>query len=153
MEFRRAVIGDVEILVERRMAMRAEREESGCPVSIEEFRAITRQYFLSHIPDETFIAWLAVEDGDVIATGGMCVYDVPPTYGNPLGKVAYLVNMYTVPECRGQGIAAKLLELLVDDAKNMGCGRVTLNTSKAGRSIYEKYGFTDVPGEMEYFLN
>ena len=153
MEFRRATMDDVEILVERRMAMRAEREESACPIAIGDFEAITREYFLKHIPDETFIAWLAVEDGEVIATSGMCVYDVPPTYANNPGKVAYLVNMYTVPEYRGQGIASRLLELLMDEARERGCGRVTLNTSKAGRSVYEKYGFIDVPGEMEYFLD
>ncbi len=141
----------MEILVERRMAMRAEREESPCPVDLGDFRSKTREYFLCHIEDESFIAWLAVDGGEIIATSGMCIYDVPPTYGNPSGRIAYLVNMYTVSEYRGQGIAAKLLELLVDEAKTRQCDRITLNTSKAGRPVYEKFGFVDVPGEMEYF--
>lgn len=152
-EYRRATAEDVAILVERRMAMRTEREEAPCPVDPEEFRARTLEYFRSHVPDGRFIAWLAVEAGTIVATSGMCIYDVPPTYGNCSGKVAYLVNMYTLPEYRGQGIAARLLELLVKEAVEKGCGRIALNTSKAGRPVYERFGFVDVPGEMEYFLD
>jgi len=151
MEYRRATAEDVDVLVERRMAMRAEREEAPCPIDPEEFRARTLEYFRSHVPDGRFIAWLAVDAGAVVATSGMCIYDVPPTYGNHSGRVAYLVNMYTLPEYRGRGIAARLLELLVIEAVEKGCGRITLNTSKAGRPVYEKYGFVDVPGEMEFF--
>jgi len=153
MEFRRATMDDIEVLVDRRMDMRAEREEAACHIAIGDFEESTRDYFLTHIPDARFIAWLAIEDNAVIATSGMCIYDVPPTYGNPSGKVAYLVNMYTVPEYRGQGIATKLLEHLITEARERGCGRVTLNTSKSGRSVYEKYGFVDLPGEMEYILD
>jgi len=135
------------------MAMRAEREEVGCPIDHEDFRARTQTYFQSHIPDGSFIAFLAIEERAVVGTGGLCLHHVPPTYGNPSGKVAYLVNMYVVPEYRGRGIAAGLLEHLMDEAKSLGCDRVALNTSKAGRPVYEKYGFTDVPGEMEFYLD
>lgn len=151
MEFRRATVGDVDILVERRLAMRAEREEGACPIDPGDFRAITREYFLLHMPGGGFIAWLAIDEGAVIGTGGLCLHHVPPTYGNPSGKVAYLVNMYVVPEYRGQGIAAELLERLMREARVLGCDRVALNTSKAGRPVYEKYGFTEVPNEMEFF--
>lgn len=152
MEFRLATIEDIDELVERRMAMRAEREGGPCPINLEEFRILTKNYFTKHLPDESFIAWLALEQNIIIATSGMCIYSVPPTYGNTSARVAYLVNMYTVPEYRNQGIAANLLKLLVEEAKKRGCGRISLNTSIAGRSIYENYGFTEVVGEMEYFL-
>ncbi len=153
MEYRRATIEDLEELVEKRMAMRAEREESECSLSIEDFSSRTREYFQKHIPDESFIAWVAIDIGAIVATSGLCVHHVPPTYGNPSGKVAYLVNMYTVPEHRGKGIASKLLEYLVEEARQRGCGRVTLNTSKSGRRVYEKFGFRDMAGEMEYVLD
>ncbi len=151
MEYRRATAEDLDELVEMRMAMRAEREDSDCKISLEDFRARTAEYFRAHIPDGSFIAWVAIDIGAIVATGGLCMHHVPPTYANPSGKVAYLVNMYTAPKHRGQGIASKLLEYLVEEARQSGCDRVALNTSKAGRRVYEKYGFTDVPGEMEFF--
>lgn len=133
--------------------MRAEREEAPCPLPAEEFRARTRHFFEVRIPAGDFIVFLAFEADAAIAAGGLCLHHVPPTYGNPSGKVAYLVNMYVLPEYRDRGIASKLLDILVEEARRLGCGRVALNTSKAGRPVYERYGFSDVPGEMEFFLD
>jgi ribosomal protein S18 acetylase RimI-like enzyme len=152
MEYRRATAEDIDVLVKLRIDMRTEREEKQCPMSLVDFGELTRNYFMRHIPDDSFIAWVAVEDGEIIATSGMCIYYVPPTYGNPSGKVAYLVNLYTKPEYRGRSIGTRLIELLVEDAGKRGCARITANASKMGRPILEKYGFTDVVGEMEYFI-
>jgi GNAT superfamily N-acetyltransferase len=152
MEYRRATTEDIDVLVKLRIDMRVEREEKQCPMSLVDFGERTRNYFTLHIPDESFISWVAIDDCEIVATSGMCVYHVPPTYSNPSGNVAYLVNMYTVPEYRGQGIATTLLEHLMEEARNRGCTRITLNASKDGRPIYEEYGFTDVAGDMEYFI-
>ena len=152
MEYRKATANDIDGLVKCRIDMRIEREEKQCPISLVEFGERTRNYFIRHIQDESFIAWLVFDGSNLVATSGMCIYNVPPTYDNVSGQVAYLVNMYTLKEYRNQGIARKLLEHLVEEARNRGCVRITLNTSKAGRSIYENYGFYDLPGEMEYYL-
>jgi GNAT superfamily N-acetyltransferase len=153
MEYRRATVEDIDELVEMRMAMRAEREDSDCKISLEDFRARTAEYFRARIPDGSFIVWVAIDIGAIVATGGVCMHHVPPTYSNPSGRVGYIVNMYTVLAHRGNGIASKLLECLVEEARQNGCDRVALNTSRAGQRVYERYGFTDVPGEMEYFLH
>ena len=152
MEYRRATAEDIDVLVKLRIDMRAEREDKPCPMSLVDFGELTRKYFMRHTPDDSFIAWVAIEDGEIIATSGMCIYHVPPTYGNSSGKVAYLVNLYTKPEYRGQSIGTRLMELLVEDAGKRGCTRITANASKMGRPICEKYGFIDVVGEMEYFI-
>ena len=152
MDYRRAAEKDIDALVKNRINMRIEREEKQCPMSLTDFGERSRDYFKQHISNESFIAWVAVDEEEIIATSGMCVYRVPPTYSNPSGKVAYLVNMYTMPEYRNSGIATKLLEHLMDEARKRGCIRITLNASKDGRPIYEEYGFTDVAGDMEYFI-
>jgi len=151
-KFRRASPDDIDELVKNRVAMRLEREERQCPVSLVEFGELTRKYFIQHMANDSFIAWVAVDEGRIVGTSGMCIYHVPPTYSNPSGNVAYLVNMYTVPEFRNQGIANELLVRLIAEAREKGCTRITLNASKAGQPIYEEYGFTEVLGEMEYFL-
>jgi GNAT superfamily N-acetyltransferase len=153
LEFRRATLDDIDELVKNRINMRVEREDKQCPMSLVDFGERTRSYFARHILDESFIAWVAIDDEEIVATSGMCIYHVPPTYTNPSGNVAYLVNMYTVPQYRNQGIATKLLEHLMDEARNRGCNRITLNASKDGRPIYEERGFTDVAGDMEYFID
>ena len=64
-----------------------------------------------------------------------------PTYHNPSGKKAYIMNMYTAPEYRRQGIAIHTLDLLVKNAKEQGVLQIVLEATDMGRLLYEKYGF------------
>ena len=72
-----------------------------------------------------------------------------PTYHNPTGKKAYIMNMYTAPEYRRKGIAIHTLDLLVKDAREQGASQITLEATEMGRSLYEKYGFVKMEDEME----
>lgn len=62
-----------------------------------------------------------------------------PTYHNPSGKKAYIMNMYTAPEYRRQGIAIHTLDLLVKNAKEQGVLQIVLEATDMGRLLYEKY--------------
>ena len=42
---------------------------------------------------------------------------------------------------RGKGIGIKLIQNLKSEAKNMGCDKIVLNSSKDNISFYEKSGF------------
>ena len=72
-----------------------------------------------------------------------------PTYHNPSGKKAYIMNMYTRPEYRRKGIAGKTLELLIRDSKAKGITAISLEATDMGRALYEKYGFVKMQHEME----
>ena len=72
-----------------------------------------------------------------------------PTYHNPSGRKAYIMNMYTAPEYRRQGIAYKTLDLLVKEAKEKGFLQIALEATDMGRSLYKKYGFVPMKDEME----
>jgi GNAT superfamily N-acetyltransferase len=72
-----------------------------------------------------------------------------PTYHNPTGYKAYIMNMYTVPEYRRKGVAYKTLDLLVSDAKDRGINAISLEATDMGRPLYEKYGFVKMDDEME----
>lgn len=63
-------------------------------------------------------------------------------------KAAYITNMYTKNEHRGKGIASDLLKIVVDEAKSQGYKTVRLHASKQGRSIYRRFGFSDLEDFM-----
>ena len=81
--------------------------------------------------------------------GGVSFYQVMPTYHNPTGKKAYIMNMYTKPSYRRQGIAFKILDLLVTEAKVKGITAISLETTEMGKPLYTKYGFVKMNDEME----
>ena len=72
-----------------------------------------------------------------------------PTYHNPSGYKAYIMNMYTHPDYRRRGIAYKMLDILVNEAKSKSINAISLEATEMGRLIYEKYGFVQMKNEME----
>ena len=89
-------------------------------------------------------------DGEKLAgTGGVSYYRVMPTYHNPTGRKAYIMNMFTDPVYRRRGVALRTLDLLVRDAKSRGVTAIALEATEMGRPLYEKYGFVKMNGEME----
>ena len=59
------------------------------------------------------------------------------------------MNLYTHPDYRRKGIAYKVLDLLVKDAKDRGVESIILDSTLMGRPLYEKYGFIKINDYME----
>ena len=144
---RLAELDDVPALVELR---KQQLIDEGLPpeTTISDIDKELADYFASAIADGSFVSWVMEHGGEIIATSGVCFYMLPPTYSRPDGGVAYITNMYTKDEYRRNGIAAKLLNMVIDEAKRRGYKIARLHTSDYGRSIYEKAGFTDSEGYM-----
>ena len=64
-----------------------------------------------------------------------------PTFSHPTGKRAHLMNVYTRKEYRRQGIAKKMVELLIEDAKEKHATEISLDATESGRPLYESLGF------------
>ena len=62
-------------------------------------------YYRRALESGEHIAYLVYDNGKFIGAGGLSFYQVMPTYHNPTGKKAYIMNMYTASEYRRQGIA------------------------------------------------
>lgn len=76
-----------------------------------------------------------------------------PTFYNPTGKKAYIMNMYTKPEYRRRGIAFHTLDLLVAEAKSRGITAISLEATDMGKPLYEKLGFIKMNDEMELSID
>lgn len=144
---RRATVDDVEEMVQLRLAMQREFAHSGQAVrgvsDPETFVEVNRSYFERKLPAEEFVGFVAESDGRHVATSGMVVHEAPPTANNPVGVQGYVINMYTVPEYRGRGLARALLDALIAYAKGLKARRLWLRTSELGRSLYRSAGFAE----------
>lgn len=142
--FRRATVVDIDQLVELRIRQLL---DEGYPelTSIHEDLA---SYFLTNLENESLICWVGVFETDILATAGICFYQLPPTFLNPSGRIAYITNMYTAPSMRKQGIATLLLGKLISEAKALNYASVRLHASQLGKGIYEKAGFFETDGYM-----
>ncbi|MGD0140126.1 MAG: GNAT family N-acetyltransferase [Tepidisphaeraceae bacterium] len=148
--YRRARLQDVGPLVKLRLAFLA--EISGASESDPVLGASLVEYFSRTIPSEEFIGFLAVADGAIVASSGLVFHRHPPSNRNPTGREAYIMNMYTDPAWRRRGIASRLLQLLIEYARQNDCGKISMHALPGGRSIYANAGFVPIETEMRLDL-
>ena len=149
MEYRIATIDDIEILTKSRIEVLKAANKLTDDTDMFEVEKASRDYYLRALVDGSHTAVLVFDNDKFIGAGAVSYYQVMPTYHNPSGKKAYIMNMYTNPEYRRQGIAFRTLDILVNDAKKRGITQIYLEATDMGKPLYEKYGFTIMPSEME----
>ncbi len=106
-------------------------------------------YYGRALENGEHFAYRVYDNRKFIGGGGVSFYQIMPTYHNSTGKKAYIMNMYTAPEYRRQGIAFHTLDLLMNDAKKQGVLQIALEATDMGRPLYERYGFVKMEDEME----
>ncbi|KML41760.1 GCN5 family acetyltransferase [Cytobacillus firmus] len=145
LKYRRANLNDIEKMVELR---KKQLVDEGLEPSIDIDKELS-VFFREKLSESRLIQWL-VEDGEgIIACGAVIFYDFPPSYTNKTGKKAYIANMYTNENYRGQGIAKNLLSKLVEEVKLSGISRIWLGASDMGRPVYKKFGFKEADEYLE----
>lgn len=146
--FRKAGMEDIEVLTKTRIEVL--RAANG--LSDEEDMALvekqTREYYEEALRMETHTAYLVLDGRKFVGAGGISFFRVMPTYHNPTGWKAYIMNMYTKPNYRRKGIAYHTLELLTEEAKKRNVNFISLEATDMGRPLYERYGFVKMNNEM-----
>lgn len=150
MEYRTATISDCETLTNLRMKMRKELDSGFTSKLIYEE---TLDFFKRNIKNGTHIAFVCEHNKVMIATVGITLFEIMPTTKQPNGKVARLMNMYVEPFYRGKGIAKELLNYVMAYVKEHQIGKVMLNPSNMGKSLYENYGFQLLSDEYAFYLH
>lgn len=147
--YKRATLEDLELLTETRIEVL--RAANGLPegTEMDEVKRETRLYYQRALLDGSHAAYLVLDGDRLAGAGGVSFFQVMPTYHNPSGRKAYIMNMYTRPEYRRRGIAYKTLDLLVREAGSRGVTAISLEATAMGRPLYEKYGFVKMDHEME----
>lgn len=139
---------DIPAVIELRLGQM--REESGRDTAgLAESLA---SYYDRHLPDGSFVSWLAVDGERIVATSGMSFVEKPPYSGNVSGRIGLLSSMYTLEGYRRRGIARTLLGRVVDEAAKAGCGAVQITASDMGVLLYRDFGFEKNGNFMQYKL-
>ena len=148
-EYKRATMEDLDELVRTRIIVLRAANKLSDDEDMSVVEEESYAYYRRALETGEHIAYLVYDNGAFIGAGGVSFYQVMPTYHNPTGKKAYIMNMYTALEYRRQGIAFHTLDLLVKVIRKQGVSQITLEATEMGRPLYEKYRFVKMEDEME----
>ena len=95
-----------------------------------------------------YVGWLASPSDapeKIIAGAGVQLRTVLPHPAGEdrfaEGRHALIINVFTEPEWRRQGIAERLLKEIIDWSQEQKIDRLVLHSSQYGRLLYERLGF------------
>ena len=147
---------DAAVIAEHRVAMFRDMGEVPTEALAAQLLAKSTVALAGWLYDQSYVGWLAVDDdGAVLAGAGVHIKPQLPRISHDGARVVVdpiplVVNVYTQPEWRGQGIARALMNVLMEWAAEQGADRMVLHASDAGRPLYLSLGFEGT-NEMRWF--
>ena len=104
--------------------------------------AAFEQWLIPRISDEKYLGWLAISPEGQIAAGlGLWLIDWPPSILSTSTYRGYILNVYTDPAHRKQGLARRLTQTALDWCRDNNINVIVLHASPFGRPLYESLGF------------
>ncbi|MCR5500992.1 MAG: GNAT family N-acetyltransferase [Acetatifactor sp.] len=148
---KRASLDELDMLMEWRMRVLAEVFSDSEKPNWVGIRKNNEEYYRESLSDGTHTACFALneDDGVIIGCGGICYQKEMPSPDNPTGTNGYLMNIYTLPEYRGQGVGRRIVEFLIDDARGRNTEKIYLESSKDAKHLYREIGFSDMQDYMK----
>ncbi len=104
------------------------------------------QAFIDWVADASragrYLSWLVeAESGVPIANAGLLLIEWPPNSRDLTPLRGYVMNVWTHPEHRRRGIARKLMDIVMAEARQRRIRVLALHASDTGRQLYEQLGF------------
>lgn len=145
-----ATLDHLDTLVHHRRAMFSDmgyRDQS----VLDAMAAAFRPWLAARMHDREYLAWIARADGQAAAGIGLWIMDWPPHMIGAGARRGNILNVYTEPAFRRQGLARALMETALDWCRSNHLSVVILHASDDGRSLYDSLGF-HASNEMRILL-
>lgn len=116
--------------------------------TIDALLVANRAYYRAALESGEHIACFACAEGKTVGCGGVCLYREMPSPDNTSGKCGYLMNVFTFPALRQQGIGKEVVRWLVQQAKDWGACKIYLEASEQAYQLYRELDFHDMSGYL-----
>jgi len=114
----------------------------------ESFRSRSAERLRELLDSGEYLGWLAAnaeKPDQIVAGAGVQLRQVLPHPSNDQafaeGRHGLIINVFTEPEWRRQGIGELLMKEIISWSKQEKLDRLVLHSSEYGRKLYERLGF------------
>jgi GNAT superfamily N-acetyltransferase len=101
------------------------------------------KYFDENIGNNDFLGMICEYRKEIISVAYLAINRKPPNPNFVNGKTGTLLNVFTYPEYRNQGIATELLKRIIEKARKENINVISLSSTKDGEKLYKKLGFKE----------
>jgi GNAT superfamily N-acetyltransferase len=122
----------------------------------DQFQNRSRDRVREMLESGEYVGWLASPENapeKIVAGAGVQLRTVLPHPANDNafaeGRHALIINVFTETEWRRQGLAAILLERIIEWSRQQKLDRLVLHASEQGRTLYERLSFVST-NEMRF---
>ncbi|HJT81934.1 MAG TPA: GNAT family N-acetyltransferase [Chthoniobacterales bacterium] len=155
---RRANINDADVIGYHRAGMF--RDMGQIPDHLfEAFKSRSIERVRELVASGEYVGWLAspAENPEmIVGGGGVHLRRVLPHPANEHafaeGRHGLIINVFTEPEWRRQGVGELLMKEIIEWSKNEKLDRLVLHASEDGKRLYQRLGFV-LTNEMKYVGN
>lgn len=143
MIFEKAVLKDISMLVDLRVAYLQEDLGSVADDDLCVIKSSLPGYYEKHLNDDLLV-YVARDEDAVVSCAFLLIVEKPMSPSFITGKTGTVLNVYTKPEYRGRGYAKKLMTMMLEDAAAQNVSVVELKSTEDGYLLYKSVGFEDV---------
>lgn len=138
---REARTEELDLILHHRRSMFRDMGE-GTVEELDRMVEVARPWLARALADGSYRHWLANDStGRVAGGGGVLLCPWPANPHDPCSQRAVILNVYTEPDFRRQGVARDVMAVILAWIKAYGLRGVNLHASDEGRALYESLGF------------
>jgi len=141
--YRKLCPDDRELFVQLRLDFINEFHKNVDETEKEKLKTSLQSYFDRHIRNDEFIGIVCEYDKKTISASYLVIDEWPPNRTIINGKIGTLLNVYTYPEYRKNGIAANVIKMIIEEAKKQNVSIIDLHATEDGKNVYKKLGFSE----------
>ena len=146
MDFVTSTIDDIKQLTKMRIAYIEDEQQGIKEKDVQIMLKKLPVYFLKHLGKD-LIAFVAKENNEIIATAFLLIIEKPSSPNFINGLTGSVLNVYTLPQYRKNGISTYLMNNIMKYAKENEFDYIELKATKEGYSLYKRLGFYEYCSE------
>jgi predicted GNAT family N-acyltransferase len=141
--YRKLTQDDIDLFVKLRLDFLSDINKE----MTEKYREIMtdslKQYYLKHFVKNEFIGIICEYNSNIISTAFLAISEKPANFHFINGKIGTLLNVFTYPEYRKNGISTNIMKMVLEESKKQNISEIELLATEDGEKIYKKFGFSE----------
>ena len=141
LRLRRATIADLGLVLHHRRRMFEDMGERDLE-ALDRMVAVSHPLLARGLREGFYQGWFLEDPGGRVVAGAGLIsleFQAPPRHPEP--RRSWIVNVFTEPTHRRQGLARRLVETIVAWGREAGLRSMYLHASDEGRPLYDRLGF------------